>query len=488
VKSTGILAIALGLACATLAQEQGRPGQGGERPTVPPLLAALDTNGDGVIDAEEIARASESLKKLDRNNDGRITMDEALSPRRGGMLGPSDFRGPGGQGFPAGGRRGQRPDAGSGIQRFTPALAADGTVDLAMLWSQGRAAGKGPVKLKTFPVRLDDIGSIMPMGGMIHGHVTPSQHLGISPRQRDVPTDRYDVLAPADGFIVQVQRSGGNNPDPGVRRLVHQGNYWVVTEHTGTYYTYTGLIEHLAPALLESLGGEPQAGPPRMTRIPVTAGQVIGKFGGGHGLDFAAVNTEVTLKGFVNPAQFNGRDPSKPHMVDPFDYVDEPLRSQLLARNARQVAPFGGKIDYDIDGRLVGNWYREGTGGYAGVRGQLAYWIGHVTLAYHHIDPARIIVSLGDFAGQPRQFAVQANGPDPAKVSAETGLVKYELVYAPLTSTGESIGPLPSHMRGVQGVLLVQLVDNRKLRLEVFPGKTAAEVTGFTDAAMVYER
>jgi hypothetical protein len=440
----------------------------------------LDANGDGVIDADEIAHAPESLKKLDRSGDGRLTMDEAMSPRPG-------MRGPGGQGFEAGGQQGQRLQGGLGNQRFTPALAADGTVDLAMLWSQGRAVGKGPVKLKTFPLRLDDIGSIMPMGGMIHGHVTPSQHLGISPRQRDVPTDRYDVLAPADGFIVQVQRSGGNNPDPGVRGLVHQGNYWVVTEHTGTFYTYTGLIEHLAPALLDAIGGDPQPGPPLMTRIPVKAGQIVGKFGGGHGLDFAAVNTEVTLKGFVNPAQFHGRDPSKPHTVDPFDYVDEPLRSQLLACNARKVAPFGGKIDYDIDGRLVGNWYREGTGGYAGFRGQLAYWIGHVTFAYHHVDPARIIVSLGDFAGQPRQFAVRGNGPDPAKVSAEAGAVKYELVYASLNSSGEPI-ELPRQMQGVQGVLLAQLADHRQLKLEVFPRKTAAEVTGFSGSAAIYER
>lgn len=41
-----------------------------------PLMAALDANGDGVIDAQEIANAPTALKALDKNNDGKITRDE----------------------------------------------------------------------------------------------------------------------------------------------------------------------------------------------------------------------------------------------------------------------------------------------------------------------------------------------------------------------------------------------------------------------------
>lgn len=238
--------------------------------------------------------------------------------------------------------------------------------------------------------------------------------------------------------------------------------------------------------MLDALGaerklirGEPQPGPPVSTRVPVKGGQVIGKMGGGHGLDFAVVNTEVTLKGFVNLDQFNSRDPFKPHLVDPFDYMDEPLRSKLLALNARKVKPYGGKIDYDVDGRLVGNWYRENTGGYAGFRGQLAYWGGHLTFAYHHIDPTKITVSLGDFdsderafRGQPRQFWVKGNAPDPAQISAprgatkSSGLVKYELVWAKLGSNGQTF-ELPDPDRGasrlddIHGVVLAQLVEDR---------------------------
>jgi Ca2+-binding EF-hand superfamily protein len=46
-----------------------------------PIMAALDTNTDGTIDATEIEQASKSLKTLDKNSDGKLTPDE-LRPAR----------------------------------------------------------------------------------------------------------------------------------------------------------------------------------------------------------------------------------------------------------------------------------------------------------------------------------------------------------------------------------------------------------------------
>jgi len=50
-------------------------GQGGPRMSSP-LIGALDLNKDGTIDAEELNRATDSLKKLDKNGDGTLTEDE----------------------------------------------------------------------------------------------------------------------------------------------------------------------------------------------------------------------------------------------------------------------------------------------------------------------------------------------------------------------------------------------------------------------------
>ena len=72
----------------------GGPG-GGHRP-MPAIIAALDANHDGVIDADEIANASAALKTLDKNGDGKLTMDELMPPPPQGMGGfPGDGQGPG---------------------------------------------------------------------------------------------------------------------------------------------------------------------------------------------------------------------------------------------------------------------------------------------------------------------------------------------------------------------------------------------------------
>ena len=76
----------------------GAPGGG---PTNRPVHEVLDLNGDGVIDADEIAKAKESLKALDKNGDGKLTPDEYRMGFPGG--GPRSNRpGPPGGGFPPG--------------------------------------------------------------------------------------------------------------------------------------------------------------------------------------------------------------------------------------------------------------------------------------------------------------------------------------------------------------------------------------------------
>lgn len=49
-----------------------------------PLIAALDTNHDGIIDSNEIANAPAALKALDKNGDGKLTQDELFPPPPGG--------------------------------------------------------------------------------------------------------------------------------------------------------------------------------------------------------------------------------------------------------------------------------------------------------------------------------------------------------------------------------------------------------------------
>jgi hypothetical protein len=47
-----------------------------------PVLASLDTDGDGEISATEIANSAASLKRLDHNGDGILTADELIPHAR----------------------------------------------------------------------------------------------------------------------------------------------------------------------------------------------------------------------------------------------------------------------------------------------------------------------------------------------------------------------------------------------------------------------
>lgn len=76
-------------------EEGGGPGGPGHRPP-PPVIAVLDANHDGVIDASEIANASKALLTLDKNGDGQLTIDELRPPRpEGDAGGPPPEGGPG---------------------------------------------------------------------------------------------------------------------------------------------------------------------------------------------------------------------------------------------------------------------------------------------------------------------------------------------------------------------------------------------------------
>ena len=67
-----------------------------QRP-VSPILLALDLNGDGVLDADEIAAAATSLLKLDKNGDGQLTPDEYRPPRPDGQTASAPPPRPAGQ-------------------------------------------------------------------------------------------------------------------------------------------------------------------------------------------------------------------------------------------------------------------------------------------------------------------------------------------------------------------------------------------------------
>jgi hypothetical protein len=265
-------------------------------------------------------------------------------------------------------------------------------------------------------------------------------------------------------------------------------DYRIVIEHTSTI---SSIYIHLDNLSEKIAAVAPLPGEYASVNVAVGAGETIGYYSGT--IDYNVVDENIVLTGFVNPDSYQAES-WKIHTPDPFDYFHEPIKSHLIAKCLRTAEPVGGKIDYDIDGRLIGSWFKENTNGYAGL-GQDNYWVGHLSVVYHNVDPEHIIVSLGSYNNQPRQFGVKNNFPDPADVSVATGQILYELVDYDYYD-GDLRWDRESLVKGlrlrnsdfVQGVVLFQLIEDRKLKVEIFPDTTAAGVGTFTENAMIYVR
>ena len=330
----------------------------------------------------------------------------------------------------------------------------------------------GTIEFSHPPMNIEDIGNIEPYGIMIDAHVIPTSHGYISPIIFHSERDKYPVYAIADGVIVNVSHRGESIGDNVGNDTTDE--YQMYFEYSCTFYSYYDLLTSLAPEIQEEVG-KLTGFENKNVRIPVKAGQLVGRIGG-QTVDFAVWNFEKEPAYFANPASYK-QDEDRFYLDDMFFYFKEPIKSELLSKARRTVEPRSGKVDYDKEAKLVGNWFREGSNGFAGPEGiqQTAgrrYWDGHLSISYDYIDPDKIIFSIGNFGGKAAQFNVAGNTPDPATIGVKEGLTKYEL---------ESFNTF-------SGTALVQLLESGKLKVETFPNKRVREVNDFTDQAKIYTR
>ena len=353
--------------------------------------------------------------------------------------------------------------------------------------------GSGPVTFTVSPRKMEDFGMFVPMGLMVGDHVTPIDHGYFYPPnwKMDVTSaELKDVYVPAAGVITTIQRM------PDYFKTTQQADlqdYRVIIHHTCTFYTIYIHLNLLSPRITEIIG-EIQPSESKNVEIEVKAGELLGR---ANSFDFSVHNEDITLTGFITPKNYEGES-WKIHTVDPTEYFVEPIRSQILAKNPRTAEPRGGKIDYDIDGKLIGNWFLEGTNGYAGVETQPNYWVSHLAFAPNAYDPSHFIISLGEFEERySRQYVAKGNLPNPANVEVSSGLIKYELVEFDYIDGSGKTWDSRSYSSGIKvrsiddqkrGTILAQLLEDRRLKVEVFSGKTPSEVSGFTSKAKIYYR
>jgi hypothetical protein len=354
----------------------------------------------------------------------------------------------------------------------------DGTNPSATRDEEKRICEGGKIKFDYAPVNMERTLVLQPLGLMTGDHVTPIDHQyfqNFNNNKADI-----EVYSPGDGFITNIEHMPGAKEGEDFR---------ITIQHTCTISSLYIHIQALSENIAEFT---PKKGENKFISVPIKAGEIIGYYS--NNVDYNVVDEEVTLAGFVVPKHYEA-EPWKIHVADTLEYFNEPVKSQLIAKSLRTAEPISGKIDYDIDGRLVGNWFLKGTNGYAGAD-RRGYWKGHMAIAYDALDPGRIVISIGGYDGQDsRQFGVKGNTPDPATVGVGD-LIAYELVQYDFFDSEGNYWDRKSLVKGIttknydiiQGVALFELVEGRKLKMETFPGKAAKEVAGFTENFKVYER
>lgn len=309
----------------------------------------------------------------------------------------------------------------------------------------------GPGVFTASPIAVDRITDLEPLGAMNPvGHTLPTDHVYFYANWCPTCTPPFQpdpqplpIYAPGSGRITWTLVT-----EPG------KGDTKLMVQMTGDFSYY---LDHVI--LDPGIGVGTQ----------VTAGQRLGQTNGtgGNAMDLGVVYTALTLPGFVNPARYEGQTL---HTDSPFKYFAEPLRSQLYAKVRRNAPDKDGRIDYDVRGRLIGNWFHESVAVPESM-GPTA-WPKQLAFCPDSNEPTQMRISIGGTVAPPGKWKPAPGDPDPASVSVASGKVTYHLKYTEF---------------GDYGLMIVQLLDDTRIRVQVFPGSTAPDAE-FTSAALIYTR
>ena len=362
-------------------------------------------------------------------------------------------------------------------------------------FSGDKCIGNAPVTYSKPIIALSDLGQITPLGRMYDSHVTPTDHQYWQPVDNTVQGSPYPVYSPADGYIVSLEQHKAGKADTsdiGATSTVDE--FRIVIEHSCNLYTVFNHVRALPDVLFNqaNFATDSRVNRPKSPiRIAIKAGDQVGKVGA-NTFDVQSVDESVTVPGLLKPATYES-EIWKIHTTDPISHYSEPLKTQYYAKVSRSVEPIGGKVDFDLAGKLVGNWFKQGTNGYNNLGGR--YWDGHLSIVYDPHIPSKIIVSSGhSLTGISDQYLVIGTVPDPATVSASSGIVRYPLFYYKYLSSGKDwditkpakdMAIAPSS--ALKGYLLAQIQADGNLKAEIIEGNAGTQAN-FSDKATLYTR
>ena len=357
------------------------------------------------------------------------------------------------------------------------------------MW-EGKCEGTGPVIFNNSPMKIEDINFLMPYGQIVGGHITPIDHMYFYSLKGSGGREAYEVLAIQDAFIFNIETR-----EIGVESQQKQeADYRLDMVHTCTFGSYFDLVTKLSPEL-EKKWRENRNQNGDFTGAYVKAGEVIG-YVGEQSLDFGVYNYSNRLN-FINPEAYESVEPWKIYTDDPFLYFADDVRENLLKKMMRRSEPRIGRINYDVDGTLSGNWFEVGTNFYEGID-KSKYWDGHFSLSLNDIDPNYWQIGIGFLEVYENTFIIQGN-PIPLEVKVGSGKQIYELVTFRMfvennpgkdwfREPHEDGDTLSIGLGNVVGYVMLELIDTQLLQLEVFLNTEKELIKEFTDQSRTYER
>ncbi|TAK16627.1 MAG: hypothetical protein EPO35_04920 [Acidobacteria bacterium] len=303
--------------------------------------------------------------------------------------------------------------------------------------SPGSGFPAGTLSLTVSPIDQSKIRWITPLGNLNPpSHTLPTDHIYFyfaNPNIGESPAAlRTPFFAPGSGTVFSVIGGAAGQESK------------IFIRQTATFWYY---VDHVILSAPISQGAV------------ITAGQVLGTTGSAFGVDLGVVNESLTVA-FINPARYAQGDSL--HCDAPLKYFSEPIRSQLYGRVQRLGSELDGTINYDVAGRLSGNWFATVDAS-------------PMSFAKDTYDPNRVRISIGS-GTFPGVYAIMSTDPAPQDVSVASGRLMY--------SMSRSVsGPEPGSSTATH-YLLVQMTDDTHIRTEI----STSPLSDFSSAARTWAR
>ncbi len=270
------------------------------------------------------------------------------------------------------------------------------------------------------------------------GHTFPSNHIGFYLQGDEL----IPVLCMAKGEIRSIYYNEWSD------------DYRIEFEYTNQYLFY---LDHICNVFAQIEDG-----------AILQAGDTIGYARTYLGAFDIGVVNYGTENNFISPERYHE---FYLYYEDPYKYFTDSIREILEMKNLRVGEPKGGKVNFDVDGTLAGNWFLDGTP-LTWEASSYIYGANQLAFIYDMYNASTIMISCGGtLQAAPFAYHVIGNASDPTTITTSSGIVKYALNAYTYDCT-----------------MLVEMLEDRKVRVEVFENLKPEDASGFTSNAGIYVR